>query len=96
VVTVVNHLRLTEPLPVGALGALEDVFPAMQREGCRACQLVRVADDHLILVLVFDSAEVAATVSSAYGGPWMRDYVRPYLAGDTDRSVGEAIVSLGF
>jgi len=94
-VTVVNHLRLSGPLPDTAYEALEAAFPEMQALGCRACQLVQAADDHLILVLVFESAEAAAAVSTTYGGPWMNEHVRPHLAGDTDRSVGEAIVSLG-
>ena len=68
----------------------------MRELGCRSCQLVKVAEDHLILVLVFESAEAAAAVSTTYGAPWMNEYVRPHLAGDTDRSVGEAVVSLGF
>jgi len=52
-VTVVNHLRLSGPLPDTAYEALEAAFPEMQALGCRACQLVQAADDHLILVLVF-------------------------------------------
>ena len=27
------------------------------------------------------------------GGPWMREHIRPLLAGDTARSVGEVIAS---
>jgi len=27
------------------------------------------------------------------GGPWMREHIRPLLAGDTERSVGEVIAS---
>jgi hypothetical protein len=57
---------------------------------------VKVADDHLILVLVLDSAEAAAAVSEAYGGPWMREYVVPLLSSPTERSIGEATCSLGF
>jgi hypothetical protein len=94
-VTVINHLRLSEPLAESAFEALEEVFPGMRALGCRSCQIVKIAEDHLILVLVLDSAEAAAAVSDTYGGPWMREHVRPRLAGDTDRSVGEVVVSLG-
>ena len=94
-VTVVNHLRLSEPLADSALQSLRDLFPEMQAAGCRAAQLVRAADDHVILVLMFEAAEAAAAVSERFGGPWMREHVVPRLAGATERTVGEAIVSLG-
>jgi hypothetical protein len=42
----------------------------------------RVDERHLIL-----AREVC--------GPWMRENIRPLLAGDTKRSVGEVIVSAG-
>jgi hypothetical protein len=95
VVTVVNHLRLSEPLPDSAVDAFAAAFPEMQRLGCKAAQLLKVADDHVILVLVFDSSEAAATVSETIGGPLMREHVIPLLASATERSVGEAIFSLG-
>lgn len=94
--TVVNHLRLAEPVPESACEAIAASFPAMRDLGCRTFQIVKVADDHLILVLVLDSAEAAAAVSKTYGGPWMREHVTSHLSGPTERSVGEAICSLGF
>jgi hypothetical protein len=57
---------------------------------------MKVADDHLILVLVLESAEAAAAVSETYGGPWMREHLIPRLASPTARSVGEVVCSLGF
>ena len=93
--TVVNHLRLSEPLPDSAVNAFAGAFAEMEKRGCRAAQLVKVADDHLILVLSFDSAEAASTVSETIGGPLMREHVVPLLASPTERSVGEAIFSLG-
>ena len=56
---------------------------------------LKVADDHLILVLMFDSVEAASTVSQTIGGPLMREHVIPLLASPTERSIGEAIFSLG-
>jgi hypothetical protein len=96
VVTVVNHFRLAEPLPETAYEALRASFPGMRALGCRGCQVVEVSADHVILVLVLENEEAAAAVSRTYGGPWMNEHVRPRLVGDTDRSVGEAVVSLGF
>jgi hypothetical protein len=95
VVTVVNHLHLAKPLPREALDAVAGVFEGMQELGCRAFQVVEVADDHAIVILVLDSAEAAAAVGETFGGPWMREYVTPLLSGPTERSVGEAVCALG-
>jgi hypothetical protein len=54
---------------------------------------VRVDETHLILVLFFATAEDADRIARDVGDPWVREHVVPYLVGDTDRSLGEAIVS---
>jgi hypothetical protein len=92
--TVVNHLRLSRPVPAEAFAAAEQLFPAMQELGCRGFQLLEVADDHAILVLTFDTAEAADAVAEAYGGPWVREHVAPLLTGPTERSVGRVVWSL--
>jgi hypothetical protein len=94
-VTVVNHLRLVEPLGEEAFTAFEKAFPTMQEAGCRALQIVKVADDHLVLLLVFDSADAAQRVSETIGGPLMREHVSPHLASGTERSVGDVVLSFG-
>jgi hypothetical protein len=47
----------------------------------------------LILILDFADAEDADRIAREVGGPWMREHIRPLLARDTERSVGEVIAS---
>jgi hypothetical protein len=96
VFTLVNHHRLSEPIPESAYAALTARFAEMRDLGLRTFQIVKVADDHVILVAVFDSAEAADTVSGSIGSPWLREYVIPRLSSPTEQSFGEAICSLGF
>ena len=74
--------------------AAASVFPSMHELGCTGFQLIEVADDRAILLLFFDTAEAAATVSETYGGPLMREHVLPVLSGPTERSVGRVAFSL--
>jgi len=46
-----------------------------------------------IWILEFATAEDADRVAREVGGPLMRENIRPLLAGDTDRNVGEVIAS---
>jgi hypothetical protein len=46
-------------------------------------------------ILEFSTAEDADRVAREVGGPWMRENIRPLLAGDTARSDGEVIASAG-
>jgi hypothetical protein len=96
VFTLVNHHRLLEPIPESAYAALTARFAEMRDLGLRTFQIVKVADDHVILVAVFDSAEAADAVSDAIGSPWLREYVIPRLSSPTEQSFGEATCSLGF
>lgn len=61
--------------------------------GALAARLARVDEKHLILVLEFSTAEDADRIARDVGGPWMRENIRPLLAGDTDRSVAQVIAS---
>ncbi len=95
VVTVVNHLRLSAPIPASAFAAVREMWDDMRELGCLGLQVVQVADDHAILVLVVRDADAASAVSRAYGGLWMNEHVRPLLAADTERYVGEVVYGLG-
>ena len=61
--------------------------------GALAARLAKVNEKHLILILEFATADDADRVAREVGGPWMRENIRPLLAGDTERSVGEVIAS---
>jgi hypothetical protein len=94
--TLVNHHRLSEPILESAYTALSARFEEMRELGLRTFQIIEVAEDHVILVAVFDSAEAADTVSEAIGSPWLGEHVIPRLSSPTEQSFGEAIYSLGF
>jgi hypothetical protein len=61
--------------------------------GALAAQVLKVDETHLILLLTFATADDANRVAREVGGPWMREHIRPLLARDTERSVGEVIAS---
>ena len=61
--------------------------------GALAARVAKVDDTHLILILEFSTAEDADRIAREVGAPWMREHIRPLLAGDTERSVGEVIAS---
>ena len=96
VFTLVNHHYLAEPIPESAYEALAARFTEMRELGLRTFQIIKVADDHVILVAVFDSDEAADRVSARIGSPWLREHVIPRLSSPTEQSFGEALCSLGF
>lgn len=90
---VVNHLRLRDPVAGETVAAAREGMRRVVAAGARAARLAKVDERHLILVLEFATAEDADRVSREVGGPWMREHIRPLLAGDTERSVGEVVAS---
>ena len=55
----------------------------------------RFKDKHHIPLILkgIATAEDADRIAREVGGPWMREHIRPLLAGDTERNVGEVIAS---
>ena len=90
---VVNHLRLREPVPDATVEAAREGMQLVVDAGALAARVAKVDDTHLILILEFSTAEVADRIAREVGTPWMREHIRPLLAGDTERSVGEVIAS---
>jgi hypothetical protein len=90
---VVNHLRLREPVPDATVQAAREGMRLVVDAGALAARVAKVDDTHLILILEFSAAEDADRIAREVGGPWMREHIRPLLAGDTERSVGEVIAS---
>jgi hypothetical protein len=90
---VINHLRLREPVPDATIEAARKGMQLVVDAGALAARLARVDDTHLILILDFSTAEDADRIAREVGGPWMRENIRPLLAGDTERSVAEVIAS---
>lgn len=90
---VVNHLRLREPVTDATVEATREAMQLVVDAGALASRVAKVDDTHLILILEFSSADDADRIAREVGGPWMREHIRPLLAGDTERSVGEVIAS---
>jgi len=90
---VVNHLRLRDPLRDPTVEAARKGMQLVVDAGALAARVVQVDETHLILILEFSTAEDAERIARDIGGPWMRENIRPLLAGDTERSVGEVIAS---
>jgi hypothetical protein len=92
---VVNHLRLRDPLTEDTVQRARDGVRLVVDAGGSRGQVLKVDDRHLILILEFASADEANRVAREVGGPWMNEHIRPLLAGDTERHVGEVIASSG-
>ena len=90
---VINHLRLRDPVADSTVEVLPKGVQLAVDAGARAARVAKVDETHLILILEFSSAEDADRMAREVGGPWMREHIRPLLAGDTERSVGEVIAS---
>jgi hypothetical protein len=90
---VVNHLHLSDPVTDKTVKAASEGMQLVVDAGALAARVARVDERHLILILEFSTAEDADRVAREVGGPWMRENIRPLLASDTERSVGEVIAS---
>ena len=90
---VVNHLRLREPVTDATVKALHSGVRLAVEAGALAARVAKVDETHLILILEFARPGDADRMAREVGGPWMREHIRPLLAGDTERSVGEVIAS---
>jgi hypothetical protein len=90
---VINHLRLREPVADATVKAIRKGAELAVDAGALAARVAQVDETHLILILEFSSAEDADRMAREVGGPWMRENIRPLLAGDTERSLGDVIAS---
>jgi hypothetical protein len=90
---VINHLRLREPVADATVDASRKGMQLVVDAGALAARVAKVDETHLILILEFSTAEDADRIAREVGGPWMRENIRPLLAGDTDRTVAEVIAS---
>jgi len=88
---VINHLRLRDPLTDATAEAAHDGMRLVVDAGALAARVAKVDEKHLVLILEFATAADADRIAREVGGPWMREHIRPLLAGDTERSLGEVI-----
>jgi hypothetical protein len=92
---VVNRLRLARPIDPAVFEAAQRDLPARaaQIEGLRAFHVLRAGDDELLLLILGDTPEALERMRSEVGNDWMVENIVPHLAGGTERTVGEAVVS---
>jgi hypothetical protein len=91
---VINHLPLQSTTDWAKLGRMFEVFEGQLRAqypAFRGITLIRVGDDHGILVVMFDTREALEDISKNVAAPWFAQHVRPLLAGAVSRSVGEVV-----
>lgn len=88
--------RVPERSAAALTRATNDIPRMREAAGCRELHVVKVSDGHLILVILFDTAQAVEEITERVGSPWMRDHVVPLLAAPTQRSVGEVVVSSSF
>ena len=90
---VINHLPLHKTTDWPALAHMFAAFEQKtrtQHPAFRGVTLIRIGDDHAVLVVTFDTRE-ALDVSKNVAAPWFAENVRPLLAGAVSRSVVEVV-----
>jgi hypothetical protein len=91
---VINHLPLHKTTDWSALAQLFAAFEEstrVQNPEFRGVTLIRISDDHAVLVVTFDTRKALDDISKNVAAPWFAENVRPLLAGAVSRSVGEVV-----
>lgn len=93
--SVVNRLRLKDPIPADVWGQpAEDVLAQMREvEGFHSLQVVGISSDEVVLIITADTAECLDQIATDIGSPWMREYVVPHLAEPPVRQLGEVLMA---
>jgi hypothetical protein len=93
---VVNRLTFTDPVDDAVAARIADAVDRLDGvEGLTAAHVIRTGEREVHLVLLFQSADIAARVTEEIGSPWMREHIVPLLAGPTDRRTGDVVASTG-
>ncbi len=91
---VVNHLYLTKPVDEFREPLERDGLPLLASQpGFIAFHLVRAADDHAIVVILWESPAAAQNGAAVFGPTWFHNNIIPYLKSEQQRSVGPVLVS---
>lgn len=90
---VVNHLYVNTSAE-SIRQAAEQSLLSMFRElpGFQQFNLVRAAEDHLIVLLFWETLENANQGASVIGPSWFAQNIMPHLKSEQQRSVGEVIL----
>ena len=93
---VINTLRFKESVDPALFARAEremaDQMCAI--EGFQGFRVVQVSDDHVVLVIFADSAEVLDRMATELGNTWMGANVTPLLDGPPERRIGPVIASV--
>lgn len=94
---VINTLRFKDSVDPAVFTAAEQELAQRMGaiDGFRSFQVIQVADDHVVLVIVGDDADVLERVATEVGSPWMGANVVPLLAAPPERRIGPVIASAG-
>jgi hypothetical protein len=92
---VVNHLHLTIPVDDLVEVVEREFGPAFRaRPGFERFHLVKAADDHAIVIIVWADAEAAAAGAAVIGPTLFAEHLIPVLASPQARSIGPAVVTI--
>jgi hypothetical protein len=90
---VVSHLYLTIPTDqLGTAAKQSGLAVLKQQPGFRGLNLVKVANDRVIVVLYWDTAADAQHGTATFGPTRFAQNIAPFLSSEQQRSVGEVIV----
>jgi len=91
--TVVNHLYLNVPIEPIRQSAEQELLPMLgDMPGLRGFNLVKAAEDHLIVILFWENLENANHGAGIIGPMWFAQNIAPHLKSEQQRSVGEVIL----
>ncbi len=90
---VVNRLPLAKPIDAELLTKIQtDFLPGIsQLLGFKSFQLVRSSEAEAVVIVHYEDAASMRDIGTNYASPWFLSHVRPYLAGQGQRTVGELI-----
>jgi len=90
---VVNHLHLNVPIEPIRQSAEQKLLPVFRDlPGFRGFNLIKAAQDHLIVVIYWESLEDANHGAGIIGPAWFAQNIAPHLASEQQRSVGKVIL----
>ncbi len=90
---VVNHLYLNVPIEPIRQSAEEELLPIFKGlPGFHGFDLIKVAEDHLIAIIYWDSLGNANNGAGVIGPSWFAKHIAPHLTREQQRSLGEVIV----
>lgn len=91
---VVNHLPIKPDADWAEIAAKFDAFARDVRARHAAMNtavLTKVSDTEAIFIGIYDDPQTMQEVSSNVAAPWFAENIRPYLAGQANRSSGVVI-----